>query len=287
MISIKEALAGATADLAGSSPTAELDARVLLEHVLDRNHAWLITRSNEIIDPETLARYETLIVDRRSGRPLAYITGWKEFWSLRLEVNPSVLIPRPETERLVELALARIPGNNRWHIADLGTGSGAVALAIGSERPRCQVTATDISVPALGIAKANASRLCLYNVHFRCGDWYSALAGDSFDLIVSNPPYIRCNEACLQQGDLAREPVSALHSGAEGLDALRVVAAGAREHLTPGGWVLVEHGYDQEHEVARIFEANGLHRAKCYVDHAGHPRVTEAQNDPCTSHAGV
>lgn len=282
MASIKNILTGAKQVLAGVSPTADLDARVLLEHTLQRGHAWLMAHGNERIDPDELARYQRFVDDRRCGKPVAHITGWKEFWSLRLEVGNTVLIPRPETEHLVEHALVLISGNRRLHIADMGTGSGAVALAIASERPLCSVTATDISMTALDMAAANASRLNIDNVQFRCGHWFRPLAGQMFDLIVANPPYIASDEACLKFGDLAHEPANALQAGPQGLDALQALGAHATEHLSPGGWILVEHGHDQQHEVAQIFEGNGLRQIKCYPDHAGHPRVTAGRSP----HAG-
>jgi release factor glutamine methyltransferase len=277
-VSIKSILAGATQSLAEVSPTPELDARVLLEHSLERGHAWLMAHGNEQIDPADFARYQHLVEERRLGKPIAHITGYKEFWSLRLKISDSVLIPRPETEHLVEQALLLIPGNRRLYIADLGTGSGAVALAIASERPLCTVTATDISTAALDMAAANANRLNIDNIRFSCGHWFRALAGEVFDLIVANPPYIAADEACLKLGDLAHEPANALQAGPEGLDALQALGAHAAEYLSPGGWILVEHGHDQQHDVARIFEESGLRQIECYPDHAGHPRVTAGRN---------
>ena len=285
MVSIKNILTGATQVLAGVSPTADLDARVLLEHTLERGHAWLMAHGNEKIDPADLSRYQRLVEDRRRGKPIAHIIGFKEFWSLRLKINNSVLIPRPETEHLVEHALSLIPGTRHLRIADLGTGSGAVALAIASERPRCTVTATDTSTAALEMAAANANRLNIDNIRFRRGYWFCALAGERFDLIVANPPYIAADEACLKLGDLAHEPANALQAGPKGLDALQTLGMHAAEHLSSGGWILVEHGHDQKHEVARIFYEGRLQQIECYPDHAGHPRVTAGRN--ITSHAGV
>jgi release factor glutamine methyltransferase len=283
--SIKGILAGATLSLAEVSPTADLDARVLLEHTLERGHAWLMAHGNEPMDSGNFARYQHLVEERRRGKPIAHITGFKEFWSLRLKISDSVLIPRPETEHLVEHALLLIPGNRRLRIADLGTGSGAVAVAIASERPLCTVSATDISTAALNMAAANANHLNIDNIRFCCGHWFRALAGEMFDLIVANPPYIAADEACLKLGDLAHEPTDALQAGPKGLDALQALGAGAAQHLAPGGWILVEHGHDQQHEVARIFEKSGLRQIECYPDHAGHPRVTVGRN--ITTHAGV
>lgn len=277
MIRIDDALAQAVRVLENTSATADLDARVLLEHSLSRTHAWLLAHGNETIHRDELERYRALIEDRRRGEPVAYITGWKEFWSLRLEVACSVLVPRPETEHLVEHALRLIPEHARYRVADLGTGSGAVALAIARERPACELTATDISIEALRVADNNARRLEIQNIRFLCGHWYAPLAGRDFDVIVSNPPYIADDDACLLHDDLAYEPVSALKAGPEGLDALHDIGTGASRHLRSGGWILVEHGFSQRQAVRRIFERGGLHRIVCNQDHSGHPRITVGQ----------
>lgn len=277
MLRINDALAHAARSLENASATADLDARVLLQHALSRDHAWLIAHGGEPIEPDVLDRFRALIRERRRGEPVAYITGWKEFWSLRLEIDHSVLVPRPETEHLVEHALGMIPEHGRYRVADLGTGSGAVALAIASERPSCEVVATDISTGAIRVAENNARRLGIANIRFLCGDWYSPLSGSGFDLIVSNPPYIAEGHACLARLDLAREPGVALQSGRAGLDALRVIGEQASGHLRAGAWILVEHGFDQEQAVRRIFEQGGLQRVVCHRDNSGHPRVTAGQ----------
>ncbi len=277
MISIDDALARAARILENTSATANLDARVLLEHSLSRTHAWLLAHGNDTVHRDELERYRTLIEQRRRGEPVAYITGSKEFWSLHLQVECSVLVPRPETEHLVEHALRLIPQHAHYRIADLGTGSGAVALAIARERPSSKLTATDISLEALRVAESNARRLEIQNIRFLCGHWYAPLAGLDFDVIVSNPPYIADGDSCLLHDDLAHEPVSALKAGPEGLDALRDIGTGASRHLRSGGWLLVEHGFNQQQAVRQIFERGGLHRIVCNQDHSGHPRVTAGQ----------
>jgi len=274
---IEDALADGIRSLAGTSSSAGLDARVLLQHILSRDHAWLLAHGKEAIDSDALERFRTLIEQRRLGEPVAYIVGWKEFWSLRLEVDNSVLVPRPETEHLVEHALALIPRTAHFRILDLGTGSGAVALAVASERPGCELTATDLSANALEVARNNARRIGIDNVDFVCGDWYTPLAGRRFDMILSNPPYIADGDACFEGEGIVREPGAALRSGPSGLDALRAISSQATRHLVTGGWILLEHGYDQQHHVAHILRLGGLSDIACHADHAGHPRITIAR----------
>lgn len=191
------------------------------------------------------ARFEALLARRQAGEPVAYLLGRQGFWSLELEVSPATLIPRPETELLVELALARLPAGQSLRVADLGTGSGAIALALARERPQAHVVATDASAEALTVARRNAARLGLGRVEFRDGDWLVPLAQERFDLIASNPPYIEQDDPHLAQGDLRFEPPAALASGADGLDAIRVIVRDAGRHLHPGGWLLLEHGWNQ------------------------------------------
>jgi len=192
---------------------------------------------------------------RRDGEPVAYITGHRGFWTLDLEVTPATLIPRPETELLVELALARM--TPKANVADLGTGSGAIALAMARECPTASVVATDASIDALAVAERNATKHGIRNVRFAHGDWLAPLAGERFDLIVSNPPYIEADDPHLGQGDLRFEPASALASGADGLDDIRRIVAQARDHLAPGGWLLMEHGWNQGAAVRAVLSAAG------------------------------
>lgn len=253
-----------------------VDAQVLLAHALGRDRAWLIAHAGDPLSRDDADRFVALARRRREGEPVAYLTGWREFWGLRLAVDPSVLIPRPETETLVEIALARLPADRASRVLDLGTGSGAIALAIARERPQALVVATDRSQAALAIAGANAQRLGIANVAFAQADWYEGLpsgASAGFDLIASNPPYVAAGDAHLREGDLPFEPIGALAAGDDGLDALRVIVAGAPARLATGGWLAVEHGYDQSDAVQRLFAAAGLEGIVRARDLAGIPRV--------------
>jgi len=222
-----------------------VDAELLLLHVLQQPRSWLFTHADDVPDMDVQTAYAALVERRAAGEPVAYITGRRGFWSLDLEVSPATLIPRPETELLVELALQRLPLVAACSVADLGTGSGAIALAIARERPRVRVVATDASAVALAVAQRNAQRLGLRNVAFVHGDWLAPLAGQHFDLIVSNPPYIEAADPHLAQGDLRFEPPAALASGPDGLDAIRRIVRDARAHLHPDAWLLFEHGWNQ------------------------------------------
>lgn len=234
------------------------DAELLLAHVLGRPRSWLYAHGDDELDTDATLRFTELLTRRRAGEPVAYLTGHRGFWRFDLEVNPATLIPRPETELLVELALARLPADCPLRIADLGTGSGAIALALAHERPRADVVATDASPGALTVADTNAQALGLANVRFLQGDWFAPIAGETFDLIASNPPYIADGDVHLGEGDLRFEPRSALASGIDGLDAIRRIAAQAPAHLVPGGWLLLEHGWDQGDAVRGLLAATGL-----------------------------
>ncbi|WP_017463990.1 peptide chain release factor N(5)-glutamine methyltransferase [Dyella ginsengisoli] len=234
-----------------------VDAEVLLQHVLRRPPSWLIAHADDVMSLADEQAFVELVRRRLAGEPVAYITGRRGFWSLELEVTPATLIPRPETELLVELALARLPEDRAAGVVDLGTGSGAIALAIGTERPHARVLAVDASAAALEVARRNARRLCIPNVRFVEGDWLAPLAGERFDLVVSNPPYIEADDPHLGQGDLRFEPASALASGADGLDDIRRIVADAREVLLPGGWLLFEHGWNQGEACRALLQAAG------------------------------
>lgn len=276
-VSLRTALDEATLAFAASSSSARLDAEVLLMHLLEAGRQALITRASETLGPHRLDAYRQMIARRAAGEPVAYITGVREFWSLPIHVSPAVLIPRPETEMLVECALARIPRAGECVIADLGTGSGAVALAIAHERPHAEIIATDASPAAIEVARENAHRLGLSNVEFRLGDWHAPLAGRRFDVIVSNPPYVCALDPHLDQGDLRFEPQTALIGGAGGLDAIRRIIASAHERLVPGGWLLLEHGFDQADDVAELLRHAGFSDILNHRDLAKLPRVTEAR----------
>jgi len=250
------------------------DAELLLCHALDRPRSWLYAHGDDELDAAATAAFDALLARRRGGEPVADITGRRGFWSLDLQVGPATLIPRAETELLVELAFERLPAGQPLRVADLGTGSGAIALAIARERPLAEVLATDASAAALEVAAANARALSLGNVAFRHGDWFAPLAGERFDVIASNPPYIAEDDVHLGRGDLRFEPAAALASGADGLDAIRVIAAAAPAHLRPDGWLLVEHGYDQGEAVRALFRAAGLASVDTARDLEQRDRVT-------------
>lgn len=272
MSTVRQLLAGAAAALTGED--ARFEAELLLAHALGRTRAWLFAWPEFEPDAAQHAEYARLIEARRRGEPVAYLSGRREFWSLDLAVTPAVLIPRAETERLVELALHKLAPDRAAAVADLGTGSGAIALALARERPRARVLATDASAQALAVARTNARRLGIDNVEFAQGDWCAALGERRFDVIVSNPPYIEAADPHLAQGDLRFEPAAALASGADGLDAIRAIAAGAREHLFDGGWLLLEHGYEQGGRVRDLLSAHGYAAVSTERDVEGRERVT-------------
>ena len=237
------------------SALAPIDAQVLLAHVLRRDRAWLAAHATDVVERVDADAFARLAARRRDGVPVAYLTGRREFWGLTLAVDPAVLIPRPETETLVECALARLPQDRDVRVLDLGTGSGAIALALAHERPRARIVATDVFEPALAIARDNARKLGQHAIEFVRGAWFDGLPpNERFDAIVSNPPYVAAGDAHLEEGDVRFEPMSALVSGADGLDALRTIIASAGQYLVPGGALVVEHGYDQADAVKALLE---------------------------------
>ncbi|MDO5505063.1 MAG: peptide chain release factor N(5)-glutamine methyltransferase [Pseudoxanthomonas suwonensis] len=250
------------------------DARLLLAHVLHSDPGWLYAHANDPLGVAESDAFLALVARRAAGEPVAYLTGVQGFWSLSLAVTADTLIPRPETERLVELALERLPADLAVDVADLGTGSGAIALAIASERPLARVLASDASEAALAVARGNAARLRLNNVQCVAGDWLAPLAGRCFDLIASNPPYIEEGDAHLQQGDLRFEPPAALASGTDGLAALRQITVGARANLRPGGWLLLEHGWTQGAAVRALLQAAGFVDVGTAADLEGRERIS-------------
>ena len=271
---VSEVLQTALRELHATSPTPRLDAEVLVMHVCGLDRSGLITHGHSVLTDDQQRRLETLLVRRSQGEPTAYLTGTREFWSLEFNVSLATLIPRPETELLVEKALAHIPRDAEWTIADLGTGCGAIALALAQERPRCRIVATDISPAALDVARSNAAKFGLTHVEFHEGSWFEPLADMKLDMMVSNPPYVRANDPHLEQGDVRFEPEQALAAGPEGLDAIRQIALSAREHLNPAARLLFEHGWDQAAAIGRLLHQLGYRNIVCYPDLGGRDRIT-------------
>lgn len=261
-------------------PGARLDVDLLLCHTLGIARAGLYKNPELPVTADKQASFRELLRQRCLGVPVAYLTQHKEFWSLSLEVNPWVLIPRPETEHLLEAALDVLAQTRVRDVADLGTGSGAIALALAKELPPCRVTATDISAQALELARRNSQRLGLGNVQFRQGDWWLALRPGQCDMVVSNPPYVADQDPSLEQGDTRFEPRLALAGGKEGLACIGEIIAGARRHLRPGGWLLLEHGYDQKRAVQALMARHGLLVVGSRRDYQGHDRVIMAMKLP-------
>lgn len=271
MSTVAQALTAARGKLAAA------EARMLLGHVLQRPAVWLVAHDDAELEEEQLVLFSSLCARRRGGEPIAYLIGKREFYGREFQVAPGVLIPRPETELLVDLALAKVGAGRTAtqppRILDLGTGSGCIAISIALECPKCEVVAIDASSAALAIAKTNATRLGA-NVCFRNGDWFSPLTGKRFDLIVSNPPYIAAADPHLAQGDLVHEPPTALASGTDGLDAIRTIIAEAPGFLYPGGSLWLEHGYDQAEAVKELLLAAGFMAIEPHTDLAGIIRIT-------------
>lgn len=266
--------------------TARIEVQCLLQHVLNVSRAWLLAHPERCLDDHEQDRFDELLRRRLSGEPIAYILGEREFYGLTFKVTPDTLIPRPETELLVDLALLRITQTppspqpscvgrgGLLRVLDLGTGSGAIALAIAHARPAAEVLACDLSPSALEVARSNAQRLGIANAAFLQSGWFAALGNRRFDLIVSNPPYIAAGDPHLQQGDVRFEPPSALVSGAEGLEDIRCIVAGAPAHLEPGGWLLLEHGYDQAVKVRELLRQSSFSEVFSAPDLAGIERVS-------------
>lgn len=263
-------------DIPDSIP--RLEAEVLLSSLLDRPRTYLTAWPEMHLSQEQSLSFQAMVERRTRGEPMAYITGSREFWSLNLEVTPDTLIPRPETETLVEMALDFTPQGRAMQIADLGTGSGAIAAAIASERPMCKIVATDVSSDALQVAQRNFSRLGFSNVITSLGEWCHALSSDvKFDLIVSNPPYIAEGDGHLAHDGLPWEPQNALRSGDDGLDDINIIIKQAPNHLAPNGWLLLEHGFDQGDRVRFLLKQSGFSAINTTQDISGHDRVSVGQ----------
>ncbi len=262
-----------------SADDGHREAELLLARALARDRAWLRAHDTDPVDVKTVARYREWLHRRSEGIPIAYLLGEREFWSLPLRVSPAVLIPRADSERLVELALDHIAVDRPTRVADLGTGSGAIALAIARERPQAQLVATDTSAAALAVANENACTFGLSDrVRLHQGSWLAALTGEApFDVIVSNPPYIAAADPHLDQGDLRFEPLLALSSGPDGLDAIAEIVRSAAEHLVAGGWLLLEHGHDQAAAVRGLLGDAGFDAIRSDTDLGGNDRVSQGR----------
>ncbi len=259
---------------------ARREAEGLFAHVLNLSRTQIMLQSSQVLTEAQQIQVHDLIARRVAGEPVAYLTGHKGFWSLELDVTPATLIPRPDTELLVELALSQVPVDTPYRIADLGTGSGAIALAIASERPLARVVATDASCEALAVAQGNAKRLKIKNVDFSQGDWCAALPHKTFDLIISNPPYIAEGDSHLKKDGLDYEPVGALVGGVTGLEAIERIVSQAKDYLVPGGGLMIEHGFDQSEAVQEIFTEAAYQEVSRHQDLGLHWRVVQAKKSP-------
>ena len=257
---------------------ARIEAQALMRKAVgDVNRAWLIAHEHDIPSASQAAVFHQLLQRRLAGEPVAYLLGEREFYGLNFSVTPDVLIPRPDTETLVDGALARIPPDAPWRVLDLGSGSGAITISIAKHRPQARVLGIDQSEPALDVARGNARKLGAGNAEFRLSHWFAALAEERFDVIVSNPPYIAADDPHLAQGDLRFEPAAALTSGVDGLDDIRLIVSGAPEHLAGGGWLLLEHGYNQAEAVSELLRGAGFGEVGSGADLAGVMRVTQGR----------
>lgn len=277
MPTIKNLLAHAAETLTNHSDSPVLDAEVLLGFVLGKPRTYLRAWCDNTITDQQLATFEALIKQRQQGTPIAYLTGTREFWSRDFTVTPSVLIPRPDTELLIELSLDLIPKDIAVKLIDLGTGSGIIAVTLAAERPNAHVTAVDASLAALAIAKHNAQHHQLTNIEFFQSDWFSNVPKTQFDCVVSNPPYIDLDDEHLQQGDVRFEPKTALIAKDQGLSDIQIIADKARNYLKPAGHLLIEHGYNQASQVQAIFNTLAYDKVQSYQDLSGQPRVTYGQ----------
>ncbi len=278
--SIARLIAAASQQLSATSDSALLDAEVLMAHCLNKPRSFLRAWPEQSLSDQQHSIFSALISQRRQGVPVAYLTGEREFWSRSFKVSPSVLIPRPDTELIIELSLELLAHQPANQILDLGTGSGIIGITLAAELPLSRVTACDQSPQALEIARDNAQRLNTNNIGFVQSDWFSAITDSGFDLIVSNPPYIAADDPHLQQGDVRFEPRQALVSPDQGLQDIGLLADHARQYLKHGGQLLIEHGYQQQTAVQAIFKHCNYQQVTTHCDLAGNPRVTSAQWNP-------
>ncbi|MFQ3237697.1 MAG: release factor glutamine methyltransferase [Paraglaciecola sp.] len=275
ILTIEQALAWAKDQLELSDSPA-LDSRLLLCHALQCEQVYLLTWPDKTLGPEVLSQYQQMVAKRKTGHPVAYLLGYRDFWTQRLQVSPVTLIPRPETELLVEIALG-LPLSNDAHVLDLGTGTGAIALALASEKPDWQVTGVDVNPDAVLLAKANAVANQLKQVRFLPSNWFSALTGNQFALIVTNPPYVETASEYLQQGDVRFEPNRALVSGEDGLDDIRLIIAQSPNFLSANGWLAFEHGFNQHLAIAAMLAGEGFDNIQTFDDLNQLPRITLAR----------
>ncbi len=274
---IDTALMRAVSRIDACSETPRLDAELLLAHCLEKPRSFLYAWPETVLDADCLARFETLIEARCRPTPVAYLLGQREFYGRDFYSSPAALVPRPETELLIEQALERLPSDSDCRVLDLGTGTGIIAITLKLERPRLRVRATDVDPGSLALARENAARHRV-DIDFIESDWYARLPDDeTFGMIVSNPPYVAAGHPFLDLGDLPAEPQHALTPGPGGTEAIEVIAAGARTRLTPGGWLILEHGYDQEAPVRELLRAAGFEEIRCHLDLNRLPRCTTAK----------
>jgi release factor glutamine methyltransferase len=277
---IKTLLNHAAEALHHVSESPLLDAEIILCTVLGKDRSYLRAWPDHALDAQVIETYQVMLNARQHGKPIAYITGNREFWSRDFQVSPAVLIPRPDTELLIELSLALIPATQPYRIIDLGTGSGIIAITLAAERPSALISACDISEAALQVAKANAAKHKVEHIQFYQSRWFDSIPQGKFDLIVSNPPYLSEDDEHLHQGDLRFEPLTALISGKQGLSDIYKIAKTARPRLKNNGYLLVEHGYNQQNDVQNIFSSLGYRNIQTHTDLSGQPRVTTGQYLP-------
>ena len=273
-MNIKQALQQASQNLAESSPSAKIDAQILLNHILQCNTAHLLAWPEKKLNEEQISSYQQLIQQRQQGLPVAYLTGLREFWSLNFSVNNSTLIPRPETETLIEFILDKFSNRKEIKLLDMGTGTGAIAITIATEKPGWNIFASELSADALNLARHNSNSHQTNNISFVQSNWFTNIKQSDFDIIVSNPPYIANDDPHLLAGDVRFEPQSALSAGAAGMDDIEHLCRHAKKHLKKNAWLIIEHGYNQKRLVSDCFAKNGFTQIEQKQDLSGHIRMT-------------
>ena len=274
---VQQLVKEAVALLVTTSESPQADAEILLAHCLHKTRTWLYTWPDHMVSSTVVSHFRQLVTERQRGVPVAYLIGQRDFWSLTLKVTPATLIPRPETELMVETALTKLPKHQALQILDLGTGTGAIALALARECPQARIIAVDYSAQALQVATENAQLNAIANITFQQSNWFEQLSPQHFDLIVSNPPYIAAHDPHLQQGDVRFEPRSALVAAKNGLNDIEHIIKQAPHWLKVQGWLLLEHGYNQGEAVAKLLQQKAFTNVDCLVDLAGNPRLSIGQ----------